>query len=399
MNHRYRQTLYASYIGYITQAIINNLAPLLFVTFISDFSISLEQIGFMVTMNFGIQMLVDFLSAKYVDKIGYRVSIVAAHIFSAVGLIGLGTFPFIFADPYAGLLVAVGIYAIGGGLIEVLISPIVQALPTEQKSAAMSLLHSFYCWGHVGVVVLATLYFVTVGIENWRYLPLIMAIVPIFNTFLFAKVPIIHLSENVEIFHPRKLFTMKLFWIFFILMICSGAAEQAMSQWASLFAETGLKVSKTVGDLLGPCLFAISMGITRVVYSKYGQKIELKKFIAVSSAVCIGSYLLAVFSPLPILSLLGCGLCGLSVGILWPGVFSLSSSYCPQGGTAMFAFLALAGDVGCAGGPLMVGTVSDWFGGNLKIGLLFAILFPALVIVFVFRLRKQRRADLKAAAE
>lgn len=387
MERKYKRTLYASYLGYITQAIVNNLAPLLFVTFQKEYDISVAQIGFLVTFNFAVQMLVDILAAKYVERIGYKKSILAAHFCAAAGLIGMGVLPDITGNAYLGLLAAIVIYAIGGGLIEVLVSPIVQALPMDEKSAAMSLLHAFYCWGHVMVVVLSTVFFRVAGIENWRILAAVWALVPIFNFFLYAGAPIKVLVEEEKAIPVKKLFGMKLFWCFFLLMICSGASEQAMSQWASYFAENGLKVSKTMGDLLGPCMFAVLMGASRTFYGMKGNKIPLKKFISWSSLLCAGSYLIAVFSPNPVLSLIGCGLCGLSVGIMWPGVFSLAAEYCPQGGTAMFAFLALAGDIGCAGGPSVVGGISGIFHGNLKMGLLAAILFPVILIIGVNALK------------
>lgn len=388
MNKAYYRTLYASYIGYITQAIVNNLAPLLFVVFQQEFDVSVTQIGFLVTFNFTVQILTDLVAAKYVEKWGYKPSIIAAHIFSALGLVGLGLFPTLFGNAYIGLLAAITIYAIGGGLIEVLVSPIVEALPLDGKSAAMSLLHSFYCWGHAAVVILSTLFFVVAGTENWRSLTLLWALIPFANIFLFASAPIKVLVEEGQSLPLKKLFSMKLFWILFVLMICSGASEQAMSQWSSYFAESGLKVSKTMGDLLGPCLFALLMGLSRLFYGVKGNSIPLKKFISVSSLVCITSYLIAVFAPHPVISLIGCGICGLSVGIMWPGCFSLAAEHCPQGGTAMFALLALAGDVGCGGGPSVVGLVSGFFGNELKAGLLAAILFPAVLILGIRALRK-----------
>lgn len=376
----YTHTLVASYMGYITQAIVNNFVPLLFLTFQQSYHIPLSKITLLVTINFGIQLLVDLLAARYVDQIGYRASIVAAHFFSALGLAGLGIFPEVFNDPYIGILLSIGLYAIGGGLIEVLISPIVEACPTEKKSAAMSLLHSFYCWGHVLVVVVSTLFFMRFGIEKWRNLAWIWALIPFLNGIYFTQVPINTLHEEGEGGTIRKLFSMKLFWIFAVLMICAGASEQAMSQWASAFAESGLKVSKTIGDLIGPCFFAILMGTARVFYSKFSEGIKLQSFMIGSSLLCITSYLLATCVPSPVLALAGCGLCGLSVGILWPGTFSLAAKECPKGGTAMFALLALAGDLGCSAGPTVVGMVSSTFNGNLKMGLLVAIIFPILLI-------------------
>jgi len=390
MNRAYRRTLYASYIGYITQAIVNNLAPLLFVIFQTEFQISVSQIGFLVSYNFTVQIIVDFLSARYVERIGYKISVVAAHVMSVIGIVGLGLFPSLLPDPYTGLLLAVTIYAIGGGLLEVLISPIVQALPLEQKSASMSLLHSFYCWGHVAVVVLSTIFFRVAGTENWRLLPLLWAVVPAANTVLFLVSPIRTMADEGASMPMKQLFGMKLFWLFVLLMICSGASEQAMSQWSSYFAERGLKVSKTVGDLLGPCLFALLMGSSRWFYGVKSDRIPLRGFIVGSSILCITSYLIAVFSPFPLLSLLGCGLCGLSVGIMWPGVFSLSTEHCPKGGTAMFALLALAGDVGCAGGPALVGGVAQLADGSLKAGLLLAILFPLVLALGIRALPKAK---------
>jgi len=387
----YTHTVNASYVGYITQAIVNNFAPLLFLTFQRSYAIPLSKITLLVTFNFAIQLLVDFVSAKFVDRIGYRVSIVAAHLFAAVGLAGLGLFPGLFADPFVGLLLAVFFYAIGGGIIEVLISPIVEACPSESKSAAMSLLHSFYCWGHVFVVVASTVFFAFAGIASWKILACAWAVVPLANAFYFTQVPIAKLTEDGEGLSIRKLASMKIFWVFVLLMVCAGASEQAMSQWASAFAESGLRVSKTVGDLAGPCLFAIMMGVARVFYSRLSERIDLERFMAWGGGFCVAGYLLAAFAPHPILSLVGSAIVGFSVGIFWPGTFSIASRKCPKGGTAMFALLALAGDLGCSGGPTVVGFVSNAFSGNLKAGFLAAIVFPVLLI-FGLKLSKKTSA-------
>lgn len=388
MKKKYKHTIYACYIGYIVQAIVNNLAPLLFLTFQKEYAISIDKIGFLITLNFGVQLIVDVLAARYVDRIGYRPSIMAAHFFAAAGLFGMGFLPDLLPDPYWGLVLSIVAYAIGGGLLEVLVSPIVEACPTENKAATMSLLHSFYCWGHVAVVVLSTVFFQVVGIENWRILTAVWAIVPVVNFFFFSRVPIEKLVEDGEALPVRKLFTIKLFWIFVVMMVCAGASEQAMSQWASAFAELGLHVSKTMGDLLGPCMFAVLMGCSRAFYGKFSEKIHLTSFIVGSSVLCVFSYLLAVFAPYPVLSLVGCAMTGLSVGIMWPGTFSLAAEKCPQGGTAMFAFFALAGDLGCSSGPGLVGVVSNLAGGALKAGLLAAIIFPLLLMIFAGAVKK-----------
>lgn len=388
MSFTYKHTKYAAYIGYITQAIVNNLAPLLFVSFQHEFSLSLDKISLLITVNFGVQIITDLLAAKYVDRIGYRAATVGAHVFAAAGLVLMGILPFII-DPYVGLIIPIVLCAVGGGLTEVVISPIVEALPGDEKDSAMSMLHSFYCWGQVLVVLLSTLYFTTVGISNWRFLPLIWAVIPAFNVFFFAVVPIRSLNEDGESMPLKKLFKVKVFWLFVILMLCAGASELAMSQWASLFAEEGLGVSKTFGDLLGPCAFAVLMGAARTFYGFFGSRINLKRMIFLSSILCVFSYLVTVFAPSPVLSLIGCAVCGLSVGIMWPGTYSLSSACYPQGGTAMFAILALAGDVGCSAGPTLTGLVAD-AAGNMKTGLLTAAVFPAILIVGMLLLKKSK---------
>lgn len=384
----YKHTIAASYIGYITQAIVNNFAPLLFITFHDTYGISLEKIGLLVTVNFGTQLLVDLISAKYVDKIGYRTAIVAAHIFAAAGLIGLGFLPDLFSNPYPGICLAVILYAIGGGLTEVLISPIVEACPTDGKSAAMSLLHSFYCWGSVLVVLLSTVLFSVLGMDSWKTVACLWAVIPLFNVFYFTQVPIASLVEDGEGMSIGMLFRSKMFWILALLMVCSGASELSMSQWASAFAESGLQVSKAVGDLTGPCFFAVLMGSARVFHAKFADRLELSRYMGFCALLCIAGYLLAALSPAAVLSLLGCGICGFSVGVMWPGTFSLASEKCPKGGTAMFALLALAGDTGCSLGPTVVGFVSAALNDNLKTGLLSAVIFPVLLLFGLFLCKK-----------
>ena len=381
IKNNYNHTIYASYIGYITQAIVNNFAPLLFITFSRQFGLTLDKIALITTVNFGVQLIVDLLSAKLIDRIGYRVSVMAAHIFSALGLCVLAVLPSLISNSYAGILISVVLYAIGGGIIEVMISPIVEACPTERKEAAMSLLHSFYCWGHVGVVIISTLFFRLVGIEHWRIMAVLWAVVPIANAVYFSKVPIYSITQNKEPAPVKTLFKNKLFWLFVVLMVCAGASEQAMSQWASAFAEAGLGVSKTVGDLAGPCTFAILMGTARALYGKFSERLPLKKAMLICALLCIASYLIAALTKSPVAGLIGCAICGFSVGIFWPGTFSLASSSLKGAGTAMFAFMALAGDVGCSAGPTLVGFISQAANDNLKTGLLTAIIFPILILI------------------
>ncbi len=388
----YGHTVNASYLGYITQAIVNNFVPLLFLTFISDFGLSLDRITLITTVNFAVQLTVDLLSTKFIDRIGYRPAIVAAHAFSAAGLIGLAFLPQLLGSAYAGILASVVLYAIGGGIIEVLISPIVEACPTRRKEAAMSLLHSFYCWGHVAVVVLSTVFFSVFGIQNWRVLACIWALVPLFNLFYFMAVPIYSVTEGHERIPFGKMLRQKVFWLLLVVMVCAGASEQAMSQWASAFAESALQLSKTAGDLAGPCAFAVMMGTARALYGKFSDTLPLKKAMVASAVLCIGCYCLAAFTKEPVLALIGCAVCGFSVGIFWPGTFSIAAWNLKGGGTAMYALMALAGDLGCSGGPTVVGMIADAGGGDLKAGLGAAILFPLLICLLVPLLRGKKPA-------
>lgn len=383
--------MYACFIGYIVQAVVNNFVPLLFVTFQKTYQISLSKITFLITINFLIQLLVDMLSAGFVDKIGYRASIILAHVCVAAGLLSLTILPELLPNAYSGILIAVAIYAVGGGLIEVLISPILEACPTDNKEQAMSLLHSFYCWGHMGVVLLSTVFFALCGIGNWKILTLLWVLIPIANILLFAKAPIYSLhEEGTAGLTLGQLFRKKLFWVFFLMMLCAGASEQAVSQWASAFAEQGLGVSKTVGDLAGPMAFAMLMGISRLIYGKWGDRLNLDRFMQWSCLLCIAAYLCIVLVPVPVIGLLGCAVCGFSVGILWPGTFSKASASIKGGGTAMFAMLALAGDVGCSGGPTLAGLVSGACGNNLHMGILAAIVFPVLMLTSLFLAGKKQ---------
>lgn len=387
IRNNYKHTFRASYAGYFVQAIINNFIPLLFLTFQNSFNLSYDEISLLIVINFGVQLCVDLLSAYFIDKTGYRISLISAHVFAFIGLAGLSIFPFIM-DPYTGIILSIIIYATGSGLIEVIISPLVEACPSDSKAGAMSLLHSFYCWGQMCVVLFSTLFFNIAGIANWRILSLLWACVPLVNGIYFCLVPIPEvLSENKGM-GIKNLFRTKLFYILAIVMLCSGASELAMSQWASVFAESGLQVSKTFGDLLGPCLFAVLMGSARVLYSKLSDKIPLSKVMIGSAVLCTVSYLVAGLSPIPVVSLLACAICGFSVGIMWPGTFSLAAEKIPTGGTAMFALLALFGDTGCATGPAIVGKATTLLGDNLAKGLLFAVVFPVVMIVCVSRIKR-----------
>lgn len=390
----YKKTLTACYLGFITQAISANFTPLLFLTFKSTYGITLEKIAIIPMVFYLTQLLTDLAATKFADKIGYRTCVVASQVLSSVGLALMAILPEILPVPFVGILISVVLYAIGSGLIEVLLSPIVEACPFENKDGVMSLLHSFYCWGAMVVILGSTLFFAIFGVENWKILTFIWALVPLYNTFNFISCPIEKLTEDGKSMGIIKLLKTPIFWLVIFLMVCSGASEATITQWASAFTESAIGVSKTVGDLAGPCLFAMFMGISRMLYGKFSEKLDLTKVMLVCGIMCAGCYLLASLSKLPIIGLAGCAFCGLAVGIMWPGTISISSKHCPRGGTAMFAFLALAGDLGATVSPAMVGSISERVGGNLKTGLLVATLFPVILVIGLIILRRVKKQQI-----
>ena len=387
----YQKTKIACYLGFITQAISANFASLLFLKFHHDYQISLGNIAWISTCFFFTQLLIDLFCAKFVDRIGYRVCVVASEVCSAAGLIGLAFLPEIFPNPLAGILCSVILYAMGSGLIEVLCSPIIEACPFDNKEATMSLLHSFYCWGAVGTILISTIFFLIFGIESWKWLAVLWALIPIVNIYNFATCPIEYLVDEENGMKVTELFRKPLFWIAICLMICSGASELAMAQWASAYAEAALGLSKTIGDLAGPCMFAVAMGISRVIFGKYGERIDLMKFMASSGILCVICYFLTALSSNPILGLIGCIVCGFSVGIMWPGTISISSKEFPMGGTAMFALLAMAGDLGGSIGPGIVGRVTQSAGNNIQVGMGVGLIFPFILLIMLFILYTKKK--------
>lgn len=391
MKKNYKKTLIACYLGFVTQAISANFSPLLFITFKDTYGISIDKIAMIPMVFYLAQLFVDFLATKYADKIGYRNSVVASQVLSSLGLVSMAFLPEILPTPFLGIMISVILYAIGSGLIEVLVSPIVEACPFDNKDGVMSLLHSFYCWGAMGVIIGSTIFFSIFGVQNWKILTIIWALLPLYNTFNFLKCPIERLTEDGESMSIKRLFKTPVFWLMIVLMVCAGSSEASMAQWASAFTESALGVPKIIGDLAGPCLFAMFMGISRTLYGKFSEKLDLIRVMLICAVMCVGCYLLASLSPAPILGLVGCATCGFAVGIMWPGSISISSVKCPKGGTAMFAFLALAGDLGGTLSPAMVGNVSKLAGDNLKAGLLAATIFPFVLVISLIILKKASR--------
>lgn len=392
MAQNYRKTVIACYLGFVTQAITANFAPLLFLTFHNNYSIPLGKIALISSVFFVTQLIVDVLCAKFADKIGYRRCVVGSQLMSAVGLIGLAFLPELLPDPFTGIIISTVIYAVGSGLTEVLVSPIVEACPFEHKEAAMSLLHSFYCWGSVGVILISTLFFAVFGIENWKWLSCAWALIPFINMFNFSSCPIEHPVEDGAGMSIKGLLKVPLFWLAIVLMICAGASELSMAQWASAFAESALGLSKSVGDIAGPCLFAVTMGISRTIYGKYGDKLDLMKFMIGSGCLCLVCYVTASTASIPMLGLLGCIMCGFSVGIMWPGAISICSAKIPSGGTAMFALLAMAGDMGGALGPWIVGNITQSAGDNMQKGMLAGCIFPIVLTLVLLIMKNSKKA-------
>lgn len=387
----YNRTVRACFVGYVVQAVINNLAPLLFLTFQSQYGIPLSKVTLLITVNFCLQLTVDCASVYFIDRIGYRASALLAHFFSAVGLIMLSVLPRIMPDPYAGLLCAVCFYAVGGGLLEVIISPMVEACPTENKARTMSILHSFYCWGSAAVIVLSTLFLKAFGAASWQILAPLWAILPIANGIVFLKTPIAPLiADGEEGLKPRALLSSRTFWLLAVLMVCAGACEHGVSEWASSFAEKGLGISKVMGDLAGPTIFALLMGASRAIYGRLLHKFQLRTMMLFSGILCAIAYLAVGLIPNPAAGLLGMALCGFSVGIMWPGTFSIAAVEVRNGGTAMFALLALAGDLGCASGPTLAGLVAGMANDSLRIGILSSGLFPIVLICALLLLDRKK---------
>lgn len=386
---QYKSTIRACFAGYVVQAVVNNFVPLLFLTFQSQYGIPLSQVTLLITINFALQLAVDGISVFFIDRIGYRAAAVIAHICAALGLVGLAFLPDLLPSPFAGLLLSVLLYALGGGLLEVIVSPIVESCPSDHKAQTMSILHSFYCWGSAGVIVISTLFLKVFSASSWKILAAIWALLPLANCFVFTKVPLAPLvAEGGTGMHIGQLFRSRVFWVIMLMMLCAGASEQAVSQWASTFAEKGLGVSKAVGDLAGPTVFALLMATSRLLYGKFGAKIDLNKAMMASALLCVVSYLLIGLTNSPVLGLVGVGLCGLAVGIFWPGTFSTAAASLRGGGTAMFALMALAGDLGCSGGPTLAGAIAGAFGDNLRLGILCAVAFPALMILGILLIRR-----------
>lgn len=406
----YKHTTLACYIGYITQAIGINFMPILFTIFKEEFSLSYSELGSLVVINFVTQILTDIFSTKYVDRLGFRRTSIPCQLLCFLGLMLLCILPSVMANSFLALAIATIVYAVGGGMVEVIISPIIDSMPSDDSTGAMSLLHSFYCWGQLGIVLLTTLAIKLCGNDVWRPLALILSLIPLINMLLFIKVPLPE-TENETRTPIKALISNKAFLAAMILMVGAGAAEQVIAQWSSLFAQTGLGVDKTLGDILGPSLFAVFMIIGRTYFGVMGERLDLRRSLLYSSVLCIFCYIVTALSASPLLALAGCALTGLSVSLMWPGMLSLASSKFPHGGAAMFGVLAIFGDLGCSIGPMLTGFISDFAQKlpvlseisqtsfltaeqiSLKAGIFSGIIFPVIMIPGLIILKEKKGSN------
>ncbi len=392
MKIKYKHTVIACCIATATQAIAINLPPLLFLTFQRSYGLTLSQISLLIAVNFIAQLSVDILASKFSNYIKLRSCALCASIFSAAGLLIISVLPDILPNPFVGLIIPTVIYSIGTGLVEISVNPILDSFPPEEKGASFAITHSFYSWGHASVILISTLFFLLFGTENWQILTALWSIVPICGAVAFSFVPIGERKDKAlqDTQQKNPLFS-KIFAALLIMILCAGAAEMVMSQWASEFVELGLGISKTLGDIFGPCLFAALMGLARLLYAKFSQHLNIFKIMSVSALLCVISYLTAALARNPIASLAGCALCGFACGILWPGVVQIASQKIPYGGVRMFALLAVAGDAGCLIGPFAAGQLADVFNDNIRYAFYFTPVFPFIILVLLYLIKKPKK--------
>lgn len=366
MKKEFRLTLMAARMGFFTQALVNNLAPVFFVLFRVLYGFSYLQVGILAALNFTLQLFADITSPNLISRFGYRKCAMTAQALCAVGLILMPGLCILTGGVYISFIIPVLIYSYGAGMIEVLASPIVEAIPDLPENTKMSMLHSFYSWGQMTCVALTTLALHFIGYERWFLIPVLWSAIPIFGIILFsrARLDMADMAEK-ESEKGGRLFC-RSFVLMLIIMTCAGASEIAMSEWSSLFAEEALGVSKVAGDLFGPCMFALFMGMGRMCHAKFGERLNLSRLIKACSLLCVICYVGAALLRPAAASLIFCALTGLSVSLMWPGALSLAAAR-NNGGARMYGLLAAFGDIGCIIGPVVTSSVSEFADGNERI--------------------------------
>lgn len=387
MKSKYTVTKITCYIGYVVQAVINNFLPILFIVFQDIYGLGYEKLARLIAVNFITQIITDFLTPKIVNKIGYRKAIILCQAAATTGLLMLGILPRFVSNVYPVIIFSIIVYAFGSGLIEVLFSPVIEHLPIDNKSGNMSLLHSFYCWGQAFTIIVTTALVSFFGYKGWANIPLVWAVLPFIDMLLFIKAPIVEPKEDEKEQGFKELFKNRKFKLYMLMMLCAGASEIAMAEWASMFAQQSLGVSKVIGDLTGPCLFAIFMGLGRIWYAAVSNKISFTKAIIVLNSICAVCYLGVAFCKISVLALVFCAVCGFTVSISWPGIYSLGAETFPKGNAVMYSTFALCGDMGCCLGPWVLGFVAEFFG--LNAGFAVATVFPITMVATALLVNKK----------
>lgn len=393
LEKKYLPTKLAGYVGFIVQAIVNNFLPILFIVFQDVYGLGYEKLGRLIVINFATQMFIDFITPKIIHKLGYRRAAFLCQFTACVGLCLMAVLPRFMSNTYLAIIISIVFYATGSGLMEVILSPMIEMLPTGNKSGNMAVLHSFYCWGQTVVVPLTTLMVFIFGRENWTYIPLVWAVVPFVNMFTFLRVPIVEPDSEEKQSTFLELARTPKFVVYMVMMLCAGASEIAMSQWSSLFVEQALGVSKAIGDIVGPCLFALFMALGRVIYASLSKKVSFTRLLIWLNLLCFICYVMVALCHIAVLSLVFCALCGLSVSISWPGIYSAGARTFKTGGAVMFSAFAMCGDTGCALGPGLVGLVAEYT--NLNVGFLVAAVFPLIMVICSIYILKNRVAKNK----
>ena len=406
----YKSTIAACYIGSFVQAIIVNTTPILFIPLREQFGLTFQQMGLLVLINFISQVGCDILFSNAIDKYGFRRFVVAAHGLAVVGLVLFAASPLLFDRPFAGFVTATIIFSGSGGLLELLLSPIVNAIPTDEKAGAMSVLHSFYSWGQAAVILLTTVLLFVFGRAWWQWIILIWTLVPLFNFFFLMRVPFAPNVPEEQRQGMDKILLKPFFIAALATILCGAAAELCISQWASAYLEEAMRLPKVVGDVGGVCLFAVMMGVGRLFYGMYGKKINVSLMMLIGTVGAAACYITVALSGTAVLSLLACGLCGLCVSLLWPGTLVVASEHYPLAGAWMFAILA-AGDIGASAGPWLMGVVAEqahrlpFLSGlltqgmspdqlGLRAAMLVSALFPIIAFFCLRWMRKRTHDDI-----
>lgn len=355
----YQLTTISCFVGIFCQAVSSNITAILFIPLMTLYGLSYVHLGLLVGINFTTQVLVDIIASRLVDRYGFRVFVLPSDILAVIGLVLFGLTPVLFDNILTGLVFSTIIFSASCGLQEVMLSPIVNAIPHNDKGPAMALMHSFYAWGQVATIIITTLFLFFFGIENWQVIVFLWALVPLVNFFMFLAAPfpgVIHENQRMTM---RDLI-LKPFYLVALLAIMGGAAtELVMNQWSSTFSEKVLELPKVTGDILGMCGFAVFLGLGRVLYGRYGSKINMNNVLVGSAAAAVVCYIAVAISPLPAISLAACAVCGLAASLLWPGTLVITAEKYPLAGAWIFAILAAAGDIGAASGPFAAGVITD----------------------------------------